>query len=127
MIFTLSFHAKGDRYKPSKIPFAFATQHDVGDTATRGRFKDQPYPHGSSEIKVADKLPWKKKIPALVVAVRPLLPLMKAAGADDFYVSGGYFHGAQCNLEFTAAELALLASLDCTFCLSCYPAEEEPG
>ena len=127
MQFTLSFHASGERYKPSKIAYAFTRKHDVGDIARAGRFKGQAYPYGSSEIAVADELPWKEKIPALVAAVLPLLALMKDQGADSFEISAGYFHGSQCNLEFSTDELRLLASLECTFCLSCYPAENEPN
>ena len=127
MRFTISFHAVGNRYNPSRVPFAFATQHDVGDLARLGRYKGQVYPYGSSEVKVPDDLPWGEKIPALVEVVRPLLPLMRAEGADDFRVSAGYFHDSQCNLEFTPEELKLLASLDCVFLLSCYPVDREPN
>ncbi len=63
-------------------------------------------------------------IPALVASVTPMLPLMKKEGADDFHVSVAYYYDGQCNLEFNANELALLASLNCTFCLSCYEADQ---
>jgi hypothetical protein len=125
MKFLLSFHATGDCYKPSTIPFAFARQNDVGDIATIGRFRGQPAPYGSPEVEVSDNLPWAEKIPTLVATVLPLLPKMKEAGADDFYVSAGYFYGTQCNLEFSSKELALLASLDCPFCPSCYGGDED--
>jgi hypothetical protein len=123
--FTLSFHASGAYYKPSKIEFAFASQNDVGDIAKIGRYKGREYPYGSSEIRVADDLPWSEKIPALVATAKSLLPRMKEKGADSFYVSAGYFYSGQGNLEFSSNELALLASLDCPFCPSCYPAEPE--
>jgi len=85
--FRLSFHATGDGYRPSKIPFAFAKQHDVGDQAKLGRYKGMPYPYGSSEIRVPDTVSWKDMIPALVALVAPLLASMKEEGADDFHVS----------------------------------------
>lgn len=59
-------------------------------------------------------------IPTLVALVTPLLPRMKEAGADDFHISAAYYYEAQCNLEFVSTDLALLASLGCTFSLSCY-------
>ncbi len=124
---SLSFEASGERYKPSKIPFAFASQHDVGDPATRGRYKGGFYPYGASSISVPDDLPWKEKIPKLVATVSSLLVRMKEEGADSFYVSAGYFYSSQCNLEFSPEELRLLASLDCPFCPSCYGGEEEPN
>jgi hypothetical protein len=127
MEFILAFHARGERYTPSKIPFAFAKQHDVGDTASTGRFKGQPYPYGSSEIRVPDDLVWAEKIPKLVETVTPLLPQMKKEGADSFYISAGYFYDGQCNLEFSPEELRLLASLECPFCPSCYHGETEPN
>src|SRR5436190_3635338 len=120
MRFTLSFHASGERYNPSRIAYAFARQHDVGAVATSGRFKGKAYQYGSSEIRVPDELPW-NGIPALLAAVRPLLARMKDEGADSFEIWAGYFHGLHCNLEFSSDELRLLASLECTFCLSCYP------
>jgi len=118
--FKLSFHASGADYKPSKLSFTFASQHDVGDQAKRGRYKGKAYPYGSSEIRVPDKLPREEKIQVLIASVAPLLHQMKAKGADSFYVSAGYFYDTQCNLEFSPKELALLASLECPFCLSCY-------
>ncbi|HMD61964.1 MAG TPA: hypothetical protein VKG78_11055 [Opitutaceae bacterium] len=123
--FTLSFHARGDQYKPSKIAFGFAYQHDVGDQAKRGRYKGKPYPYGASEIKVPGNLPWSEIIPALIASVAPLLPRIKEEGADDFHVSAAYYFEAQCNLEFNSKELALLASLNCTFCLSCYGTDQK--
>jgi len=74
MRFTLSFHARGDRYRPSRIPYAFASQYDVGSLATRGAFKGSSYPYGASAIEVPDDLPWVEKIPALVATVVPLMP-----------------------------------------------------
>src|SRR5579862_2761263 len=118
MSFTVSFHTRGERYRPSKIPFTFATQNDAGDVAKVGRYKGKPYPYGASEIRVPDNLQRDEKIPALVAMVMPVLPRMKEEGADSFYVSAGIFYDGQCNLEFTSRELALLASLECSFCLS---------
>jgi len=122
--FRLSFRARGDRYKPSQIGFAFASQHDVGDPATRGRYKGAVYPYGASEIRVPDSVPRSEIVSFLVESVKPLLPAMTKAGADDFYVSAAYYFETQCNLEFSPDELAKLASLGCTFALSCYPANE---
>ena len=127
MRYTLQFHASGARYRPSRIAFTFASQHDVGDAAKLGRYKGGLYPYGASSISVPKDLRWEEKIPALVATVTTLLARMKEEGADSFYVSAGYFYESQCNLEFTQKELLLLASLDCPFCLSCYNSEEEPN
>ena len=122
--FRLSFRARGDRYKPSQIRFAFASQHDTGDLAMRGRYKSGVYPYGASEIRVPDSVPRSEIVSFLVEAVKPLLPAMTMAGADDFYVSAAYYFDTQCNLEFCPDELARLASLGYTFALSCYPTTE---
>jgi hypothetical protein len=121
--FTLSFHARGECYRPSKIVYAFAVQHDVGVLAKLGRYRGKPYPYGASEIRVSNKLKREQMVPALVASVVPVLPSMKEMGANCFQVSAAYRYDAQCNLEFSQQEMALLASLDCPFCLSCYRSE----
>jgi hypothetical protein len=121
----LSFHARGERYKPSSLAYAFTRQNDPGDIGTRGRYKGQPTPFGYSEIEVPALIPLEEKVPHLCREVAPVLAAIRAAGAVDLYVSAGYFWKDQCNFQLTESDLAMLSALGCPISISCYGDDKE--
>jgi hypothetical protein len=83
MTWKATFLAGGVQFKPSQINYAFTTAHDSGVIEKSGPYAGEPNPGGSISIAVPDRIPQEKIIAYIVKVVRPLLPKLREAGADD--------------------------------------------
>jgi hypothetical protein len=117
---SLSFHAIGESYFPSRVSFAWTEAHDPGTVGELGRHKGVPTPYGSSSYEVPDQILIQDRIPHLHRMVVPFLSQIRAAGATETWVSAGYFFDDQCNLSFSLEALGMLKDFDTHFNVSCY-------
>ena len=117
---SLSFHAQGEAFRPSRVSFAWTEAHDPGVIGEIGRYKGVPTPYGSSSYKVPEEIALEDGIAHLHRMIIPVLPEILAAGATDTWLSGGYFYEDQCNLSFSAEELTMLKDFRTHFDVSCY-------
>jgi hypothetical protein len=117
---SISLFSSGDRYKPSLIGVEFASQHDAGEARKYGGERIGCYPSGMAQIKVDLTAPWEDSIRAFVALVEKVLPDLKKAGADDYYILIEYNFEGQCNLEFSTESVKLMSSINCPLCFSCY-------
>lgn len=125
MPWSVSFQVWGDQFKPSLIDFAFTESHDPGDIAKLGRYRGQPMPYGSASIHVPIHIPNGERIKYIVDIALRLLPELQRAGATEWHVDIGRFYSTQCNEEYSAEEISLLAQLRCPLLYSAYLVSEE--
>lgn len=125
MPWIISFHAKGEFFRPSNVDFPFTESFDYGDVVDRGRHRNEPKPHGYAVIEVPTSIPNEKRLTYIATLVLSLLPRLKQAGMETGYVNIGRYYSTQCNEEYTAEEIALLAQLNCPLIYSAYAVSED--
>lgn len=119
----VTFTAYGERFTPSKISARFTDAHDPGVIGKAGRYRGKPTPYGSASFDAPQKEP--EKIEYLYRLVVPLLPALREAGADDFWLQITY-HCDSGALGFSKREVKMLAEMDCDVPINCV-IEEEPN
>ncbi|MCI0572208.1 MAG: hypothetical protein L0Y66_15740 [Myxococcaceae bacterium] len=60
-----------------------------------------------------------------IAQLKEKLPLLRAAGAADITLDVLVAYRGQCNLEFSAEEFAILASVGLPLALTCYETSED--
>src|SRR5688572_19636042 len=99
----ISFVASGDTFRPSAVDAPFSDREDPGEIGKRGRYRGVPVPGGSATISVPETE--EEGVRYLHDAVSPLLPVLRAAGATDFFIHITYHHDDQCALGFRPDEM----------------------
>jgi hypothetical protein len=117
---SLSFHAQGESYFPTRVAFPWSEAHDPGIVGTVGRYKGVATPYGSSSYDVPAEIGIENYIAHLHKMIIPVIPEIRSAGATDTWLSAGYFYKDQCNFSFSAEELAMLTDFKTHFNVSCY-------
>lgn len=108
---------------PSKVDALFSSAHDPGVIGKIGRYRGVPTPYGSADFDVPEKEP--EKIAYLHRLVVPLLPALREAGAEDFWLRITY-HTDSSALGFSKHEIRMLADMECDVPIDCL-IEEEPN
>ena len=119
----VTFTAYGERFAPSKVSALFTDAHDPGSVAKTGRYRGKPTPYGSASFDVPEEVP--EKIEYLHRLVVPLLPALREAGADDFWIRITY-HSDSGALGFSKREIMMLAEMDCDVPIDCV-IDEKPN
>lgn len=114
----ISFVAVGQAFRPSTVEAAFSEREDPGEMGKRGRYRGVPVPVGSATFCVPESE--SEGIRYLHETVVPLLPVLRAAGATEFFIHITYHHDGQCALGFTAEEMRMLADLGCEVSVDCW-------
>ena len=114
----VTFTALGARFFPSKVSAAYSKAHDPGVIGQLGRYRGQPVPYGVASFDAPEEE--KEKIVYLHRVVFPLLPALRAAGADDFSLHITYKYENQCSIGFSKEEIRLIAELDCDVPVDCW-------
>jgi len=118
----VTFMVQGDAFWPSKVNAPFSSASDPGAIATKGRFKGKPLPYGSARFDAPKEEA--AKIAYLHRIVLPLLPVLRAAGAEDFDLYISYEYDTQCAIGFTREEVKMISDLECDFPMDCWQKEE---
>jgi hypothetical protein len=53
----ITFHAKGEFFRPSEIDYIFSSAIDTGMIGKTGRYREKPLPYGSIVIEVPREIP----------------------------------------------------------------------
>ena len=117
----VTFTALGEHFMPSKISAPFTDAHDPGEIGRAGRYRGIPDPNGWADFDVPEKE--EAKIPYLHRVVVPLLPALRAAGAEDFTLRISY-HCDSGAVGFTKDEIRMLAEMECDVPIDCLIKEE---
>jgi hypothetical protein len=117
MSWDISFHAFGDQFKPSLINYAFTESQDYNEMDTE--------PYGFAIIRAPDCISYSERIKYILDISQRLRPELEHAGATKFYVDIARYYYGQCNEEYTAEELSLMAQLKCSLHYSAYLVTEE--
>ena len=115
---TLLFQATGRAFRPRETGLLLSKSFEPGMAATFGGRQGNVVDFGGALYRVPDNLPEMRSQSQYEVAfahLLQLLPAFRAAGATDFVLHMHRTCPAQCNEEFTCAELQILASLGCHF------------
>jgi len=119
----ISFVAGGDTFRPSTIAAPFSEAEDPGAIGKRGRYRGVPVPAGSACFDVPESE--QDGIRYLHRLAFPLMPMLRAAGATDFFIHITYHHDEQCALGFDSAELQMLADFGCTVSIDCWKDDDD--
>jgi hypothetical protein len=119
----VTFTALGEHFVPSKISAPFTDAHDPGEIGRAGRYRGIPDPNGWADFHAPEKE--EAKIAYLHRIVVPLLPALRAAGAEDFTLRITY-HCDSGAIGFTKEEIRMLAEMACDVPIDCL-IEEEPN
>lgn len=121
-----TFRISGDRFLPSKVPFAFTEAWDPHTKVVRrGAFNGLPASYGYASYTVPASVDVLRRIEFLANTFVPLLPALRDSGADDWQVWITRFYHGQCNEEYRAEEIAAMARLGCAICYSAEAVSEE--
>jgi hypothetical protein len=117
----ITFCAYGKRLFRSKVSAPFSDAHDPGSIGMYAPHKVEPLPYGSANFDVPEmeegKIVWIHRL------VAPLLPSLKEAGADDFWLHITY-HCDSGAIGFSKEELKMIVDLDCDFSIDFVVDEE---
>ena len=114
----ISLVVSGDSFRPSTIDAPFSETEDPGAIGKRGRYRGVPVPGGSAGFDVPEtELDGIRYLHRLAF---PLLPVLRAAGATDFFIHITYHYDQQCTLAFDAEEARMLAEFGCTVSIDCW-------
>jgi hypothetical protein len=119
----ISFVAGGDTFRPSTIDAPFSEAEDPGAIGKLGRYRGVPVPAGSATFSVPESE--KDGIRYLHALAFPLMPILRAAGATDFFIHITYHYDKQCALGFDSEELQMLAEFGCTVSIDCWKDDDD--
>ena len=107
----------GEKFIPSKVAAPFTKAEDPGEIGKSGRYRGLPVPSGSASFTVPEDQP--EKIAYLHRLVMPLLPSLRAAGADDFTLWISYHCDSE-SIGFSKEEIEMLADFECDVPINCF-------
>ena len=119
----ISFVAGGGTSRPSTIDAPFSEAEDPGTIGKLGRYRRVPVPAGSATFSVPESE--KDGIRYLHALAFPLMPVLRAAGATDFFIHITYHYDQQCALGFDSEELQMLAEFGCTVSIDCWKDDDD--
>jgi len=118
------FIMMGDSFSPKRAEdlfgIEFATKHEVGEIALRGRYMNQPYPNGYGVLKIGSM---EENFDDFAGKVVNWVKSFGSLGVQDawFHVDVEYYN--QCNLEFSVELLKVLGNLNIPLTVTCYESE----
>jgi hypothetical protein len=118
----VTFSAFGTHFVPSKVSASFTDSHDPGEIGRAGRHRGVSDPNGWASFDAPGKE--EDKIAYLHRIVVPLLPALRAAGAENFDLRITY-HSDSGTIGFTKEEVRMLAEMECDLPIDCL-IEKEP-
>jgi hypothetical protein len=119
----ISLVAIGDTFRPSTIDAPFSEAEDPGAIGKRGRYRGVPVPSGSASFDVPETEG--DGIRYLHRLAFPLMPMLRAAGATDFFIRITYHYAKQCTLGFDSEEMQMLADFGCTVSIDCWRDDDD--
>ncbi len=119
----ISFVASGKTFRPSTIDVPFSEREDPGDIGKLGRYRGVPVPIGSASFNVPESE--EEGIRYLHGLVFPLIPVLRASGATDFFIHITYQYDHQCALGYDAEEMRMLADFGCEVMIDCWRHDDD--
>jgi len=113
----ISLVASGEKFRPSTIDAPFSDAEDPGAIGKLGRYRGVPVPVGSATFSVPDGE--KEGIQYLHTLVYPLMPVLRAGGATDFFIHITYHYDQQCSLGYAPEAMRMLADFGCEVVIDC--------
>jgi hypothetical protein len=114
----ISLVASGQTFRPSTIAAPFSEAEDPGAIGKLGRYRGVPVPAGSATFSVPESE--QEGIRYLHALVYPLMPVLRAGGATDFFIHITYQYDHQCGLGYDPEEIRMLADFGCEVMIDCW-------
>jgi hypothetical protein len=115
---------RGEHFSPRQAEeltcLTLSNKLELGEIATRGRYKGKPRPFGAAHIKVSKDVASTDRLSRLLELVAPHLESLQQLGATSRHVHIDVCYWDQCNLEFEPEEIARIAVLALPLTISCY-------
>ena len=112
---------RGDNFYPSRVPFEFTEAWDPNtQLRSLGPRKGDVLPWGEAVYAVPSTAPVENRLKQLADIIYPLIPMLRLHGAESWVVWIVRYYNSQCNEEWSAADIAALARLECSVCYSAY-------
>jgi hypothetical protein len=118
----------GENFHPSDIKsiddIHLHLVDDPGSIGITGRYKNKILPHGACYIRASKSIPEADKIIWMANFIKTNKKIFIDAGATkiEFWI---LWHGNQGNMEFTPAELKMIASSDIPLCIDYLYVDED--
>ena len=119
----ISFVASGKTFRPSTVDAPFSEREDPGDIGKLGRYRGVPVPSGSATFGVPETE--EEGIRYLHALVFPLMPVLRASGATDFFIHITYQYDHQWALGYDPEEMRMLADFGCEMMIDCWRRDED--
>lgn len=114
----VTFSVQGDHFKPSEVKAPYASSHDPGVIGKLGRYRGIPVPYGAASFDAPGEE--EEKIAFLHRIIHPLIPALKAAGAESFWMHITYHYDCQCAIGFSKEEMRMISELECDVPIDCW-------
>ncbi len=119
----ISLVGSGETFRPSTIRAPFSETEDPGAIGKRGRYRGVPVPAGSATFSVPESE--KEGIRYLHALAFPLMPVLRAGGATDFFIHITYHYNQQCALGYDPEEMRMLADFGCEVMIDCWKNDDD--
>ena len=122
---SLAFRAMGAQFSPGQVEQGsgalFSEKNEPGDIARTGRYRGQPLPYGSAEIRDADTpMTLSAGQSPFIDAVARVAAACRSAGATSLVVHADVAYYGQCNFELSENCIARLAALGVALTFTCF-------
>jgi hypothetical protein len=119
-------HLYGDEFSPKKVEeltgITLENKIEVGEIATRGRYKGTPTPYGNGEIIPPSNykdtndfgLEW------IALTMYEHINVFRKCGAKNIDLVIGIFYEGQCNFSFPPKAIKLIGEMGIELQVSCY-------
>src|SRR6266496_4297788 len=122
---SLTFRAMGPQFSPSQVELVSgelsSVKNEPGEVARSGRYRGQPLPYGSREIRDMDTpTTLSGAQSSFLDVVARVAPACRSAGATSLVVHADVAYDGQCNFELNENCIARLAALGIALTFTCF-------
>lgn len=121
---TASIQFRGEVFRPGQAEqltgLLFTEKNEVGDSAKKGRYKNQPTPYGAASFDVPNEIAWSDRVLWLARQWTGKIDLARQCGAEDIHFWVGYFYDDQCNCNLSVEEIKAINVLSIPYLFSVY-------
>ncbi len=119
-------HLYGDEFSPNRVEeltgITLENKIEVGEIATKGRYRGKPTPYGNGELIPLSKyketndfgLEW------IALTIFEHLDVFRKCGAENIELVVGVFHEGQCNFSLPPKAMKLIGEMGIELQVSCY-------
>ncbi|MDX8363357.1 hypothetical protein [Cytobacillus sp. IB215316] len=119
-------HLYGNMFSAKKVEeltgLTLDNKVEVGDIATRGKYKGMPTPYGNGELSPPSEYKEKNDfgLEWISLIMNDYISVFRSCGAENINLVIGVFYEGQCNFSLPSKALKLIGEMEIELQLSCY-------